>query len=416
MQVSKENSALPLIVLQPIQHRNQIWIAIMAPLLQNINNLLRQLPAIKFSKTHKCWLVPLSRENYKTVYHQLMAFAQLDTGAMKKWFTENSAATNIKPVAELPVEKENPINKNQTIIKAAAEPLKNNTEALLPSTLNSALLREMLQLLQLKSYSESTQRTYIGEMAQFLQHIKKQPAESFTVKRLKDYLQYCYATLKLTENTIHSRMNAMKFYYEQVLKRDKFFWEIPRPKKRTILPKVISEEKIIKALFGVENIKHKTILVTAYSAGLRVSEVVSLRVTDIDSDRMQIAIRGAKGKKDRMATLSLFALQLLREYVTLYKPKIYLFEGLDKDKHYSSRSAQTIFNNAIIGLNLPESISFHSLRHSYATHLLENGTDIKYIQDLLGHSDIKTTLRYTHVSIKALAKIESPLDKIMRKK
>ena len=416
MQVSKENSALPLIVLQPIQHRNQYWIAITAPLLQNINNLLRQLPAIKFSKTHKCWLVPLSRENYKTVYHQLMAFAQLDTGAMKKWFTENSAATNIKPVAELPVEKENPINKNQTIIKAAAEPLKNNTEALLPSTLNSALLREMLQLLQLKSYSESTQRTYIGEMAQFLQHIKKQPAESFTVKRLKDYLQYCYATLKLTENTIHSRMNAMKFYYEQVLKRDKFFWEIPRPKKRTILPKVISEEKIIKALFGVENIKHKTILVTAYSAGLRVSEVVSLRVTDIDSDRMQIAIRGAKGKKDRMATLSLFALQLLREYVTLYKPKIYLFEGLDKDKHYSSRSAQTIFNNAIIGLNLPESISFHSLRHSYATHLLENGTDIKYIQDLLGHSDIKTTLRYTHVSIKALAKIESPLDKIMRKK
>lgn len=416
MQVSKENSALPLIVLQPIQHRNQYWIAITAPLLQNINNLLRQLPAIKFSKTHKCWLVPLSRENYKTLYHQLMAFAQLDTGAMKKWFTENSAATNIKPVAELPVEKENPINKNQTIIKAAAEPLKNNTEALLPSTLNSALLRDMLQLLQLKSYSESTQRTYIGEMAQFLQHIKKQPAESFTVKRLKDYLQYCYATLKLTENTIHSRMNAMKFYYEQVLKRDKFFWEIPRPKKRTILPKVISEEKIIKALFGVENIKHKTILVTAYSAGLRVSEVVSLRVTDIDSDRMQIAIRGAKGKKDRMATLSLFALQLLREYVTLYKPKIYLFEGLDKDKHYSSRSAQTIFNNAIIGLNLPESISFHSLRHSYATHLLENGTDIKYIQDLLGHSDIKTTLRYTHVSIKALAKIESPLDKIMRKK
>ena len=114
----------------------------------------------------------------------------------------------------------------------------------------------------------------------------------------------------------------MKFYYEQVLKRDKFFWEIPRPKKRTILPKVISEEKIIKALFGVENIKHKTILVTAYSAGLRVSEVISLKITDIDSDRMQIAIRGAKGKKDRMATLSLYSLQLLREYVTLLNPKV----------------------------------------------------------------------------------------------
>lgn len=415
MQVSTTNNAPPLIVLQPIQHRNQCWIAIIAPLLQNINNLLRQLPAIKFSKTHKCWLVPLSRENYKTVYHHLIAFAQLDTGAMKKWFTENNDTANMQPMAILPVAKENP-KKNNLSVKKAAGSFKNNTEALLPSTLNSALLRDMLQLLQLKSYSISTQRTYMGEMEQFLQHIKKHPAESFTVQRLKDYLQYCYSTLKLTENTIHSRMNAMKFYYEQVLKRDKFFWEIPRPKKRTILPKVISEEKIIKALFGVENIKHKTILVTAYSAGLRVSEVISLKITDIDSDRMQIAIRGAKGKKDRMATLSLYALQLLREYVTLYKPKSYLFEGQYKETHYSSRSAQTIFNNAITGLNLPESISFHSLRHSYATHLLENGTDIKYIQDLLGHSDIKTTLRYTHVSIKSLAKIESPLDKIMRKK
>ena len=131
---------------------------------------------------------------------------------------------------------------------------------------------------------------------------------------------------------------------------------------------------------------------------------------------MQIAIRGAKGKKDRMATLSKFCLQILREYVTLYKPKLYLFEGQFPNEPYSSRSAQAIFKDAIKQFNLPANISFHSLRHSYATHLLENGTDIKYIQDLLGHNDIKTTLRYTHVSIKDLGKIESPLDKILRKK
>jgi len=209
-------------------------------------------------------------------------------------------------------------------------------------------------------------------------------------------------------------MNALKFYYEQVLDREKFFWEIPRTKKRIILPKVISEEKIIKGLLEIENLKHKALLFTAYSAGLRVSEVVSLKVKDIDSDRMQIRVENAKGKKDRMATLAKATLQILREYFIEYKPTNYLFEGQNKYEHLAIRTAQKIFQNAYKSLQLPSSVSFHSLRHSYATHLLENGTDIRFIQELLGHNDIKTTLRYTHVSKKELGKIESPLDKIVR--
>lgn len=182
------------------------------------------------------------------------------------------------------------------------------------------------------------------------------------------------------------------------------------------LPKVISEEKIIDGLMAVSNLKHKTILLLAYSAGLRVSEVISLKVTDINSHRMQITINAAKGKKDRVVTLSPVILSLLREYYTRYQPKTWLFEGQTAQEHYSSRSAQLIFKAAYKNLGLPSSISFHSLRHSYATHLLENGTDITYIQKLLGHSDIKTTLRYTHVSNKNMATIESPLDKILRKR
>jgi integrase/recombinase XerD len=274
----------------------------------------------------------------------------------------------------------------------------------------------MQQLLILKSYSQSTQKTYLGEMAQFLKEIKHEAASNFTTARLKDYLQYCHTTLKLTENSIHSRMNALKFYYEQVLHQEKLFWTIPRPKKKIQLPKILSEEKIIASLLSVKNLKHQAILLTAYSAGLRVSEVVSIKITDIDSDRMQISIQCAKGKKDRMVTLSVYCLQILREYVKQYKPKYYLFEGQNTDEHYSSRSAQIIFKEAVKNLNLPTNASFHSLRHSYATHLLENGTDIKIIQHLLGHNDIKTTLRYTHVSNKTLSKIESPLDKIIRKK
>ncbi len=273
----------------------------------------------------------------------------------------------------------------------------------------------MEQQLQLKGYSVSTQRTYKNEFLVFLKHLKQVPAISIQEDRIRSYLQYCYITLKLSESTIHSRINALKFYYEQVLGREKFFLEIPRPKKHLQLPKVISEEKILEGLLKIQNVKHKTLLLTAYSAGLRVSEVVKLKITDISADRMQIFIGKAKGKKDRMATLSHYTLQLLREYVEAYKPKYWIFEGQLKSDHISSRSAQAIFKQAYQKLGLPPSISFHSLRHSYATHLLENGTDIKYIQELLGHNDIKTTLRYTHVSIKEMQKIESPLDKIIRK-
>jgi site-specific recombinase XerD len=249
----------------------------------------------------------------------------------------------------------------------------------------------------------------------FLQALGGVPAEDLTTERVKDYLFYCHKTLQLSENTIHSRMNALKFYYEQVLYKEKFFWEIPRPKKPYILPKVISEQKILKGLQSIDNLKHKAILFTAYSAGLRVSEVVRIKIADIDSDRMQIRIEAAKGKKDRMVTLAEATLAVLRVYYEQYKPKKYLFEGQNGEEHYSPRSAQQVFNQQFGRIGLPKYFSFHSLRHSYATHLLENGTDIKYIQELLGHNDIKTTLRYTHVSKKAIEKIESPLDKILRK-
>lgn len=210
-------------------------------------------------------------------------------------------------------------------------------------------------------------------------------------------------------------MNALKFYYEQVLGKDKFFWEIPRSKKKILLPKVISEQKILKGLLSIKNKKHQALIFTAYSAGLRVSEVVKLKIIDIDSDRMQIRIEQAKGKKDRLVTLAKTTLEMLREYVKTYQPKLYLFEGQIKEQHYSARSAQEIFSFHVKAIGLPAYFSFHSLRHSYATHLLESGTDIKYIQELLFHNDIKTTLRYTHLSKKELGKIESPLDKIMRR-
>ncbi|HMK04086.1 MAG TPA: tyrosine-type recombinase/integrase [Ferruginibacter sp.] len=354
-----------------------------------------------FSKTYHCWYLPYKKENYHDIQ---LAFKHY------KVIIEKDRAAVIKPKEVPPVITIDP--QQQSVSEK-------HVRKIIPardiSDLNRRELLRMEQQLQLKGYSVSTQRVYKNEFGIFLKQIKQVAAIDITQERIKDYLQYCYARLKLSEATIHSRMNGLKFYYEQVLGREKFFWDIPRPKKPLLLPKVISEEKVIEGLVKMENVKHKMLLVVAYSAGLRVSEVVKLKVTDIDTDRMQIFISRAKGKKDRMATLSRLCLQLLEEYIAAYKPKDWLFEGLPRWEHLSQRSAQSIFKQAYANLGLPPSVSFHSLRHSYATHLLENGTDLKYIQELLGHNDIKTTLRYTHVSIKELQNIESPLDKLARK-
>jgi site-specific recombinase XerD len=354
-----------------------------------LNKIYRTLGFVKYSNTHKAWYLPKNKDLLKQVATAVTSLAQFNVEPLK--LTVDEVAT--KQVNNIKSKVLNLISEH-----------------------NLKQLELMLQTLTLKAYSSSTINTYKNEFAIFLQTIKTKKVDEFTPQRIKDYLQYCFDELKLSESTVHSRMNALKFYYEKVLHREKFFWEIPRPKKRIILPKVISEEKIVKGLLSIENIKHKVLLMTAYSAGLRVSEVVSIKVANIDSDRMQIFIEDAKGKKDRVVPLSKVALALLREYYTIYKPKEWLFEGQVKALPYSARTAQAVFNFYFEKIGIPKYITFHSLRHSYATHLLESGTDIKYIQELLGHNDIKTTLRYTHVSKKSLSKIESPLDKIMRKK
>ena len=277
---------------------------------------------------------------------------------------------------------------------------------------NQAALQRYLETLQLKAYSPNTIATYRNEFAQLLYILKNKNVDELDAERLRSYFLYCVNTLQLSENTLHSRINAVKFYYEKVLGRDRLFIEIPRPKKRFILPNVLAISQVENLFSQLENLKHKTMLFLAYSAGLRVSEVVNLRVRDIHSERMVINIKGAKGKKDRTVVLSEGILELLRKYYRAYKPEEWLFEGQYGDSPYSTRSLQQIFQRAKDAAKIIQPVTFHSLRHSYATHLHERGTDIKLIQELLGHNDIATTLRYTHVSNLRLEKIKSPFDQL----
>ncbi len=249
------------------------------------------------------------------------------------------------------------------------------------------------------------------EFAQFLYLLKSNPVEAITPDQLRAYFLYCHATLKMTENHMHSRINALKFYYEQVLGHAQIFAEIPRPKKPSQLPKVLDQKEIKSLFMNCPNTKHRTMLQLCYGMGLRVSEVVGLKVEHIDSKRMQVLIKCAKGKKDRYVNLPESVLTDLRDYYKEFKPNVWLFEG-QYGGQYSIRSVQQVFKNAMAKARINKKVGIHSLRHSYATHLHEFGTDISFIQKLLGHNNISTTLIYTQVSRSDIGKIISPLDRM----
>ncbi len=272
------------------------------------------------------------------------------------------------------------------------------------------LKRELLS----RKYSYKTVKAYIYFSRDFLRFADKNPYE-INDSDIKNYLLYLAEEKRFATSTLNQAINALKFYYGSMLKKN-FVYEIKRPRKDKKLPIVLSKEEVAKILDSVENIKHKTILMLTYSAGLRVGEVVKLKPEDIDSDRMLINVKGSKGRKDRYTMLSETALEVLRQYWKEYKPEKWLFEGAEADRYLSTRTVEKILKHACEKAGIRKDVSVHTLRHSFATHLLEGGTDLRYIQELLGHKDSKTTEIYTHVSTRSIGRIKSPLDTLNLKK
>lgn len=279
------------------------------------------------------------------------------------------------------------------------------------SPVNLVEFQAFQKILTMKGYAPNTIRTYSIEFAQLLYVLKETLVKNLDPDRLQSYFYYCSYHLRLSESVIHSRMNAVKFYFEQVLHREKMFFDIPRPKKPLALPKSLNIDEVKRLFSVVENSKHRLILKLCYGLGLRVSEIVNLKISNIDSHRMKVLIQRGKGKKDRYVNLPESVLEELRAYYKEYLPKLYLFEG-QYGGAYSARSAQLVFKKAMDKAGIRKKIGIHGLRHSYATHLLELGTDVSLIQKLLGHNNIKTTLIYAQVADKSLSRVKSPLDMI----
>lgn len=384
------------VVLKPLYHRGQECLGICFENSPSLNGAIRKHAGAKWSQTNRCWYVPLNHGSYNKVYKALKGKAELDITVLESYLEKRKQVAAIVPAPP-----------KKIISKPAT-----SSPAWQLSKENFAALEKFVEQLKLKSYSPSTIRTYRNEFLQLLQLLKKKPVNQLTPDDLRRYMVYAMEKEGIKENTAHSRLNALKFYFEQVMGREKFFWEIPRPKKAHQLPKIFSQSEIAAIINSINNKKHKVMLMLAYGAGLRISEVVTLKAFEIDSKRMTIFISAAKGKKDRLVTLSPVLLVMLREYALEYKPdkKGYLFEGNIKGNPYSTRSLQEVLQSAKKKAGIIKPGSMHSLRHSFATHLIEKGTDVTMIQKLLGHNDIKTTLIYLHTSNKDLLKIISPLD------
>lgn len=268
--------------------------------------------------------------------------------------------------------------------------------------------------LKLKGYSKRTIKSYLGHISRFIFLSGKNP-EFMGENEVNQYLLYMIEDEEASHSYINQIVSALKFLFTKIYKQEDIIINITRPKKERKLPKVLNQDEVFQILKSTLNVKHKAILYLTYSSGLRVSEVVRLKVSDIDSQRMLLHIKQGKGRKDRYSILSKVALEVLYSYYKKYKPKDWLFSGGDVDSHLTERSVQKIFSKAKEKSGILKDATVHSLRHSFATHLLEGGTDLRYIQELLGHSSSKTTEIYTHVSNKDLKRIQSPLDTIMNK-
>jgi integrase/recombinase XerD len=354
--------------------------------------LRRSLKELRWSQTNKAWYVPffpgITAEIFKSVGH----LAYIDYTGVKTSEPEPGVKNSDK-VAHKNFSRHLPLKQS-----AALAPDKEQKIA------------EFRNWLKSRRYSENTVKTYCEALRTFLRFFDGKPIAAIDNNDVIIFNNQYILQNKLSSSFQNQVVNAIKLFFRTIELRSMTVESVHRPKTEKLLPNVLSKEEIRLILSVQKNIKHRAMLSLVYSCGLRRSELLNLKLNDIDSKRGLVIIRKGKGKKDRIAPLSLKVLDLLREYFLAYTPKDWLFEGQNGIGQYDERSLANVLKQAIEKCKINKPVTLHWLRHSYATHLLENGTDLRYIQEILGHSRSTTTEIYTHVSNKNIQKVISPFD------
>jgi site-specific recombinase XerD len=342
-----------------------------------LKELVKTIPGAAWNPRLKAWTIPYSDSVISDLLTVCKGKAWLDYGAFKK-------------------------------VKIEAKP--EELPALLPEL--GEEIRSFTEWMRNRRYSESTVKNYGQSLSLFFRFIQnKNPAE-ITVEDLESFHRDYIIRRKYSASFQSLVINAVKLYFSNRLRRKLEPTAIERPKQPRLLPHVLSKEAVKAILEAHQNVKHRTMLSLIYACGLRRGELLNLKPRDIDPSRGMLRVNQGKGKKDRLVPVGKKMLDLLEEYRRYEKPTEYLFEGQIAGGQYNERSLQQVLKQALKKANIELPVTLHWLRHSYATHLLESGTDLRYIQELLGHNSSRTTEIYTHVSQKSLEKIKSPFDEL----
>jgi site-specific recombinase XerD len=370
----------PQIILTYTEHNQTPVVKIVFDYNQSINLRIKQIPLAKWSKTLDCWYISRNEFNLGQFFEQLKQLAFIDYSGLK---------TPTKLLQSIPV----------------ARPLmKESRQVEMP--------KGYIDRLEQQRYSESTIKTYTHYFKDFIIEFENRDLKDIKNEEINGYILKLIKEKDISSSQQNQRINAIKFYFEKVLRREKEYYKIDRPRKERKLPDVLSKEEVAGMMKATENVKHKCLIALIYSCGLRRSEAINLKLEDIDSQRMLIKINGAKGKKDRYVQLAKGILTLLREYYKKEKPQTWLFEGTI-GKQYSATSIFNTVKDTAKKAGIKKRVYPHILRHSFATHHLEQGTDLRFIQEFLGHESSKTTEIYTHVSKSELSKFRNPIDDIL---
>ena len=273
------------------------------------------------------------------------------------------------------------------------------------------LRRRMTQDLQIRNYSPKTVKIYLGLVGEFAKYFGR-PPDQLGPEDVRRFQVYLVEEKKVSSSYLKQYVAALRFFFGKTLGRDVPPRLVPYPRKKKSLPVVLSPGEVLELFKVCKNVKHRVILMTTYSAGLRLSEVANLRIVDIDSARMKIRVQEGKGRKDRYLPLSERLLGALREYWLLCRPCVWLFPGAGGDRPIPGRSIQKICRKAVLRAGLRKRVTVHTLRHSFATHHLEGGTDMMLLKELMGHTSLNTTSHYTHLGSAALDAVKSPLDRL----
>jgi integrase/recombinase XerD len=385
----KQLGIMDYIKLETLTHRGTERIFLWFPYNNSLASVVKQINGALWSSSRKCWHVAYNEENIKDIFFLFQGRASIDSTNLYIKNKENIKEE--KPSVQKQAEKKNE-NSNEIREKKAEE------------------IKEFEEWLIQVWYSDKTISIYTEALKVFFDFYSEKSSKDINNHDLIKFNNEYIIAKKFSASYQNQVINAIKLFYKRIQNKTIDIEQIVRPRRLHKLPNVLSKEEVACILKASVNIKHKTMLSMIYACGLRRSELLNLLPADIDSKRGLLIIRQAKGRKDRVAPISEKIIAMLREYYKMYKPEKWLFEGQNKGDRYSEQSLQKVLKIALSRTSIKKPVTLHWLRHSYATHLLESGTDLRFIQELLGHKSSKTTEIYTHVSTKSLRKIKSPFD------